>query len=127
MVVVRFEYHRLSTPHAPQHLDAGLPEVRRHRHRALSVGDTHAVGQRVVRNLEEGRRQAADVAFLSRGHRLRAEGLADAGRCEDRYAAVADHGAHAAGMVGVPVGQEYRSYILEVPADSGEEGFYAAA
>ena len=55
------------------------------------------------------------------------EGLADAGRCEDRYAAVADHGAHAAGMVGVPVGQEYRSYILEVPADSGEEGFYAAA
>jgi hypothetical protein len=30
-------------------------------------------------------------------------------------------------MVGMPMRQEYRSYILEVPADSGEEGFYAAA
>src|ERR687883_514805 len=46
---------------------------------------------------------------------------ADTGGCDDTDAALADEGPHTRGVVGVPVGQEHGSYIVQTSADAAEE------
>src|SRR5215210_3442712 len=124
-VVVRFEDHRFGPAHAPQYLDTGLTEVRRHRDCATSVGHPNPVGQGVVRDSEEGRRKVSDGAGLSGEHGVRAEGLTYARRGEYLDVVIVYHRAHAASVVGVSVGQQDGVHSGEVSADTVEEGRYA--
>ena len=55
--------------------------------------------------------KVSDGAGLFRGYRVRAEGLADAGRGEDLDIAFAYQSGDAAGMVGVSVGQQDGVYV----------------
>ena len=55
--------------------------------------------------------KVSDGAGLSRGYRVRAEGLADAGRGVDLDFAFAYQSADAAGVVGVSVGQQDGVYV----------------
>ena len=125
MVVISFQDHRLGPAHAPQHVDACFPEVRRHRHRARFVRDPHPVGQGIVRNLEERRRKAAHGTLLSRSDRVRAKRIADARGGEDRYGAVANEGLDTARVVGVSVGEEDRPHVAQVPTKAAQMGLYA--
>ena len=117
--MVRLEDYGLGTAHIAQHLDTSISQVRCHRHGATVMGDPYSVGHGVVRDLEEGRREAADDAGLSGDHRVHAEGLADAGRGEDLDVVLAQHGPDAAGVVGVAVGKQYGFYVGKAPADAG--------
>src|SRR5215210_373652 len=121
-VVVRLENYGLGPAHAPQYLDTGLTEVRRHRDCATTVGYPNSIGQGVVGDSEKGRRKVSDGAVLSGEHSFRTEGLTYAGRGEDLDVALAYHRAHAAGVVGVSVGQQDGVYSGEVSADTVEEG-----
>jgi hypothetical protein len=122
VVVVRFEDHRFGPAHAPQYLDAGLAEVRRHRDRAAAVGYPNSIGQGVVWHFEESRRKVSDGAVFSGEYCFSAEGLPYSGRGEDLDVALAYHRAHAAGVVGMSVGQQDGVYIRNVSADAVEEG-----
>src|SRR5918999_1169791 len=124
-IVVRLEDHRLGPTHATQYIDSSLPEIRRHRYGATIVGDPDPVSHGVVRDLEERYAEVLDGAGVSRGYRVRAEGLADPRRGEDLDIAFARQSRDAAGVVGVSVGQQYGVYVAKVSADTGEEGAYA--
>ena len=124
-IVVRLEDHRLGSTHAPQYIDSSLTEVRRHRHDATSVGYPNPVGHRVVRDFEKRYSKVFDGAGLSWGHRVRAEGFADARRGEDLDIAFSHQSSDAAGVVGVSVGEQDGVNVGQAPADTGEESAYA--
>src|SRR5919199_854476 len=69
-----------------------LAEIGGHRDVALAVREAQPVGRGVVRDLEEGRYQIADLKSLSGLERRRTERFADAGSGEDLDAALARQG-----------------------------------